>query len=54
MTVIAALEYPLFVVPEHMVRPVVFFQLFKFKMKIFQIFDHLQYISDQKFEKFSF
>ena len=31
-----------------------FFQLFNFKMKIFQILGHLQYISDQEFEKFSF
>ena len=31
----------------------VFFQLFNFKMKIFQILGHLQYISDQEFEKFS-
>ena len=32
----------------------VFFELFNFEMKIFQIFGLLQYISDQEFEKFSF
>ena len=32
----------------------VFFLLFNFKMKFFQIFGHLQYISDQELEKYPF
>ena len=31
-----------------------FFQLFNFKMKIFQILGHLCIVSDREFEKFSF